>query len=214
MTTLLVLIVVFLIFIFGSLFLALFAISRAGKSATDKVKKQTTTARLPPFNWKFIVLPVIILLLTVVMTAVLYGKLPADVAYHFTEASESDTWTTRGILLCWALLPQVVLVLLALGIIRVISRMGANVDLDETSANLLASIQLVMGNMIVLPQLVLSFTMLNTFVYNAYGTEFVPLWLVAVIIMAVGGIILGIFFTRAVRVVRKLTKEENKQDIS
>ncbi len=56
-----------------------------------------------------------------------------------------------------------------------------------------------MGNMIALPQIILGFAMLRIFIYNSYQIQIMPLWTFALIIMVLGGIILGIFFIRAIK---------------
>ncbi len=56
-----------------------------------------------------------------------------------------------------------------------------------------------MGNMIALPQIILCFAMLDIFSYNSYQVHIMPLWVFALITMGLGGIILGIFFIRAIR---------------
>jgi hypothetical protein len=48
-----------------------------------------------------------------------------------------------------------------------------------------------MGNMIVLPQIVLGFVMLDIIIYNSYRIHLMPLWVFALIVMGIGGIILG-----------------------
>jgi hypothetical protein len=53
--------------------------------------------------------------------------------------------------------------------------------------------------MIALPQLVLAFAMLAIFSYNSYGIYLMPLWVFALIVMGLGGIILGAFFFLAIR---------------
>ncbi len=56
-----------------------------------------------------------------------------------------------------------------------------------------------MGNMVALPQIILCFAMLDIFSYNSYQIHIMPLWVFALIIMGLGGIILGVFFIRAIQ---------------
>jgi hypothetical protein len=58
---------------------------------------------------------------------------------------------------------------------------------------------LLMGNMVALPQLVLVFAMLAIFSYNSYGIYLMPLWIFALIVMGLGGVVLGIVFFLAVQ---------------
>ena len=65
---------------------------------------------------------------------------------------------------------------------------------------------MVMGNMIVLPQIILCFAMLDIFSYNSYQIHLMPLWVFALIVMGLGGMALGIFFILAIRGVSGLTE--------
>ncbi len=61
----------------------------------------------------------------------------------------------------------------------------------------------VMGNMIALPQFILTFAMLDVFLYNAYQIKFIPIWVFITIIMVLGVIILGVFFFQIIRQARR-----------
>jgi len=65
---------------------------------------------------------------------------------------------------------------------------------------------LLMGNMIGLPQIIHCFAMLDIFSYNSFQIHIMPLWVFALIIMGLGGIILGIFFIRAIRQAWKVNR--------
>ncbi len=45
--------------------------------------------------------------------------------------------------------------------------------------------------------------MLDVFLYNAYGVHIMPLWAFALLVMTLGIVILGIFFSLAVRQLRQ-----------
>ncbi len=212
MTLLLVLIGVFLLLIFGSLLFAMLVFSRARTPTPPEATKQTPAVESLSFRWKCVALPIAVLLLTIVMVAWFYGRLPAEVAYRFTDDGTPDAWATRGMLLVWALLPQVLLTLLAAGMTWGVARIGRAVGSIDDPGITLHSLRLVMGNMIALPQLVLGFAMLNTFSYNAYQSQFVPLWLVAIIIMVLAAVSLGIFFTRGIRGVRGVSRDDPHQE--
>jgi membrane-bound ClpP family serine protease len=70
---------------------------------------------------------------------------------------------------------------------------------------------LLMGNMMALPQIILGFAMLQVFSYNAYQIQLMPLWAFALLVMGLGGIILGVFFTLAVRQVWRPRRSNQAQ---
>ncbi len=161
--------------------------------------KQTTTVATLAFHWSYIILPVVILLVSIILTAYFYHLLPVEVAYHFRADGSPDRWLSRGAIILWTLLPQFFLTLLAGAITWGITKLGALFRQSESIWIKPGSILSLMGNMIVLPQVILCFAMLDIFSYNSYQIHILPLWVFAVITMGLGGIILGIFFIRAIR---------------
>ena len=161
--------------------------------------KQTTTEEILTFHWGYIILPVVILLLSIILTAYFYHRLPVEVAYHFQADGTPDRWLSRGAIILWMLLPQLFLTLLAGAITWGITKLSALFRQPEDTLIKPERILLFMGNMIALPQVILCFAMLDIFSYNSYQIHIMPLWVFALIVMGLGGIILGIFFMRAVR---------------
>ncbi len=154
------------------------------------------------FHWSYVYLPIAFLLLSIVLVAFFYQRLPGDVAYQFNSDGSPDKWLRRGTIVLWLLAPQLFLTLLAaaftLGITKLVTLLkpaeGAQVKTEK--------IIRLMGNMVALPQALLFFALLDIFSYNAYRIHILPLWAMAVIIVGVGGVILGVFFMRAIRDVR------------
>ena len=206
MTLLLVLIGVLLLFIFGSLLLVMFVFNQA-KSITSEKAKEPTAVKPSLFPLKAVMLPLVILLLVVVMVLWFYGKLPQEVASRFATDGTPSAWTTRGTLMMWALLPQLMLTLLAVMVAWGVTRIGALGHSAEEAGIKLDNLLLVMGNMIAIPQLILGFAMLNTFGYNAYQVRIVPLWAVVLIIAIAGAVMLGAFF---ITTMRKVWLKDNK----
>ena len=141
-------------------------------------------------------LPLIFLLLSVCLAAYFYPRLPDEIAYHFQDGLP-DRWLSRGATITWLLVPQFLLAGLSaavvLGVIKLGNRFKSTVN--KRSEPML----LLMGNMVALPQLVLAFAMLAIFSYNSYGVYLMPLWIFAIIVMGLGGIILGAVFFLAIQ---------------
>ena len=161
--------------------------------------KQTSPGATLAFHWSYILLPTVVLLLSIILTAYFYRLLPVEVAYHFQSDGSADRWLSRGTIILWMLLPQLFLTLLAGVITWVITRLGALFRQSENTLVKPERILLLMGNMIGLPQIILCFAMLDIFSYNSYQVHLLPLWVFALIVMFLGGIILAIFFIRAMR---------------
>lgn len=170
-----------------------------------EVNKQTAPMPTPAFRLGYIVFPVAILFLSLVLAAIFYPRLTAELGYHFQGDGSPDRWLNRNRIILAMLIPQLILTLVAVATTWGITRLSARLQLPQQTAINRERIFWLMGNMMALPQIVLSFALLDIFVYNAYGIHIMPLWIFAVIVMAAGGIVLGIFFRRAAWEARRTT---------
>ncbi len=105
----------------------------------------------------------------------------------------------RGTIILWMLLPQLSLTMMAGAISWGITKLSVLFRQRESTRIKPERILLLMGNMVALPQIILCFAMLDIFSYNSYQIHIMPLWVFALIVMGLGGVILGIFFVRAMR---------------
>jgi len=159
------------------------------------------TAAVTPlaFHWRYVILPSVLFLLSVILVIYFGRLLPAEVAYRFRPDGSPDGWLSSGMIILWTLLPQFFLTLLAGAITWGTTRLSALFQQTADTGINLERILLLMGNMIAVPQIILFFAMLDIFSYNSYQIHIMPLWLIALIVMGLGVIILGIFFVRAIR---------------
>jgi len=148
------------------------------------------------FRWRYLALPIFVLLLSFGLAAYFYPRLPGDIAYHFKDGLP-DRWLGRGAVTAWLLVAQCLLTGIGAAIVMAITRLGNR--FQPTADKRAEPMLLLMGNMVALPQLVLSFAMLAIFSYNSYGIYLMPLWVFALIVMGLGGIILGILFFFAIK---------------
>jgi uncharacterized membrane protein len=168
---------------------------------TSITDKKTT------FRWTFVVLPVALFIISLILTAIFYQQLPNQVAYHF-QVDSPDRWLSRGAFVAWLLIPQFLFTLLAFIIVRLVLSSARYWPTENT---LMRRLLPVMGNMIALPQLILTFAMLDVFLYNAYQIKFIPIWVFTTIIMVLGVIILGVFFFKIIRQARRQRVKTNQE---
>ena len=171
----------------------------------EPIKQITSRAPLA-FHWSYLILPVVILFLSVMLVVYFYRLLPVELAYHFKSDGSPDRWLSRNTIILWMLLPQLFLTLLAGALTWGVTRLGVLFRQSKSAGIKSGKIISLMGNMIALPQVILGFAMLDIFSYNSYQIHILPLWVFALIIMGLGGIILGIFFIRAVWQARRATR--------
>jgi hypothetical protein len=207
MTVLVVILLVFALLVLaggGALWFVFRQRRAPGKAAP--AAKGTPPASALAFRWSYIILPLVVLLLTVILAAYFYHLLPAQVGYHFKADGSPDRWLGRGTLLLAMLLPQFFFALLAGGIAFGVTHLGVVFRAGPTPALKVGGIISLMSNMVALPQIILGFAMLDIFSYNAYQIHLLPLWVFALLVMLVGGIVLGIFFIRAIQQARAVIK--------
>ena len=155
------------------------------------------------FRCKYISLPLAILLLIVVLTAIFYTQLTDEVAYRFDMSGSPVSWLDRGSILLLTLLPQFILFIIAITITWWIIRAGRSIG-QIASALKPERLLMLMSNIVALPQIIFGFVMLDVFIYNIYGNHLMTIWLFALIIMIIGGIILAIVFIQAFKRSRSL----------
>ncbi len=195
MMAILVVSLIFLLVLGLGTFIFWYAVSRRQKTGKEPATKPTAPGLT--FRWKYIFLPVAILFLAIILAASFYSFLPAEVAYRFNFDGSPKGWLGRGLAILLLLTPQFLLALIALAITRGTARFSRSAHTESTARA--ERILLLMGNMVALPQLVVGFVMIDVFSYNIYNMHLLPVWLFALIVMALGGIIMTILFLRTTK---------------
>jgi len=145
------------------------------------------------FRWSYIIAPLVILLLSIVLSAYFYHLLPAGVAVHFELDGTPDRWLSREMTMVWMLLPQLLLVLLAGIIAWGITKLGILFGQSGGSGVKAERIISFMGNLVALPQLIVFFAMVDILSYNAYQTHILPMWIFLLVILVLVTVALVVF---------------------
>jgi uncharacterized membrane protein len=177
------------------------------ENTRQEIAISSTIQNKIPFRWTYIALPAGLLLLSIILAAVFYFQLPADIAYHF-RAGAPDKTVALGAFFAWMIVPQVFFTLLAMALVRVAMLGVKYAPPGETPLTQLLPI---MGNMAGLPQVIIFIAMLQFFLYNAYQTSPVPLWIIALVVLLLGGIALVILFMRIIKQFRKKKVKINQE---
>jgi TRAP-type C4-dicarboxylate transport system permease small subunit len=151
------------------------------------------------FRWSYIVLPLVILLISIGISIYFYAKLPDPLNYRLSADNSPASMISRNGIMLWAILPQFLLTLFTFIIAYGTTRISHLFAQAATAGVKLDTILLIMSNMVVIPQLVLLFTMLNIFRYDSSQTSIDLIWWVSLAIIIVGLVFLGIFFVRTIR---------------
>jgi len=169
--------------------------------------ERTTAEPAYVFKWKYIALPAVVLLITIVLTLVFYARLPEEMAWRFGSDGAPVRTAARGTVVLWGLGIQFLLVLAALAAVQTMTGLANRFIEPETAVINPERIFMLMGNMPVLLQLILSFAMVDIFSYNSYQVHLPPVWIFTLIVLVLGGVVLSIFAYQAVRLAWKANKE-------
>ncbi|MBI4295738.1 MAG: DUF1648 domain-containing protein [Chloroflexi bacterium] len=156
----------------------------------------TPRTKASGFRLQYILFPLIVLLLSFLITVIFVGRLPDEVAYRFTRDGEPEAWLSRNAVISLLLLPQIAMTLMAMGIVGLIAKLGVLAQAGSASGGWIkpGKETAFMGNAFGLPQAVLFFVTLDIFSYNSYRIHLVPTWLLLVIAMVLATVAMVALF--------------------
>ncbi len=157
------------------------------------------------FRWSYFLLPTMIFLVSLVLTAAFYARLPATLAYHYNGAGVPDRWLGRNQIVFVTLLPQFFLTLLSVITTWGVARLSSQFQQIQISVKPERIISL-MGNIVALPEMILAFFMLDVYLYNTAKIHIMPVWAFGTIVMVAGAVFLAAFFFQSLRGARRTTK--------
>jgi len=168
--------------------------------------REKNKAKSPPetsgaglsFSLGYVALPVALLAMSIILAAVFYPRLAAEVAYRFNFDGSPRNLASRQAVVFVTLFGQFVLTLLAGTVAWGATRLSSSAG-QAASAKSTRTLVLVMGNMVAVPQLVIGFVMTDIFGYNVYGRHLLPLWAFSLAVMLLAGAVLVIFFIKTIR---------------
>ena len=164
---------------------------------------QDTAKRAPlTFRWRYIMLPIAISALFIILAAVFYSKLPAEIGYHFRPDGTPDRWLSREMAMVLMLAPQLLLTLLAGAATRGITKLGILSSQTEGAGMEPQKLLSRMGNAIALPQVVIGLVILDIFTYNAHQIHILPTWAL-LLVLGVATIALVLLLIVTLRKARK-----------
>jgi uncharacterized membrane protein len=193
-----IIIIIFLLGLGGGA-IAWFMLRQRQAAKSQEATRETAGKVTLPFRWSYIIAPLAVFILSLILIAYFAPHLPNEVAYHFSPDGSPDKWFSRSAAIGWAVVIQLFLIVVAIAIPWGTTKLSALAGQTEGAVIKPARTLSLMGNMIALPQIILLFAMLDIFSYNSYQTHLMPVWIFALIVMVIGGIILGVFFIQAVR---------------
>jgi uncharacterized membrane protein len=168
--------------------------------------KEGQTATRLPFKWKYILAPLVLLVIAVVAALLYYGKLPFQMPYHFDSNGAPDGWILPQFALMIGIGIQVVLVIISFLIIQATRRMATLVTAGESTVKP-ETIITITGNIPAFLQIVFLFLMVDIF-YNAiYFKHLIPMWVFLIIVIVLATVA---FIAFSVYIAIRALKQSNK----
>ena len=172
-------------------------IRRMRSKQTDNV---THTAL--KFRWMYLVIPFILLLFSIVIVLVAYPSLPESVAYRFSTGGAPRSYFPRATFVSLMLGAQLFITVLVGGLAVGIVQFG-NSLLKKSALQFNAQgVTWLMSNMLVLPQVILAFILLDSSYYALQLEHLMTPWLFSLIAVACGSVILLFVFIQTFTQIR------------
>jgi uncharacterized membrane protein len=165
-------------------------------SAAGEAKANTPVKTELAFEWKYVTLPVIIFITSIIIAAMFFFQLPDEIAYRFTSGGAAESWMGRITITAIMLGLQFVIIAMVVLIIRTIIGFAKTIEQSSPGFNP-DRFMLLIGNIAALPQLVLAVIMFDIFSFNVVNKHVLSIWLLILIMAISGAIILSVFFIRA-----------------
>jgi uncharacterized membrane protein len=157
------------------------------------------------FEWKYVTLPLIIFIISIIIAAMYFFQLPDEVAYRFTSDGTAESW--MGKITITAIMLGVQFVIISMVILIVKAIVGFGKAIEQSSPNFNPDrFMLLIGNIAALPQLVLAVVMFDIFSFNLIDKHVLSIWLIILILAISSAVILTAFFIKAFIQTRKANK--------
>jgi uncharacterized membrane protein len=146
------------------------------------------------FRFSYMVLPVAVAVVTIIGLALLYSSLPGEVFFRFSSSGAPRGSISRELFMVLMIGAQLVLVAAAAVISFVVLRMAKRMLKEYEPAIDPGRIIWLMANMVVLPQLIVSFVALDAAYYANSGSHIVTPWLFSLATVGLGTLVIIFLF--------------------
>jgi uncharacterized membrane protein len=158
----------------------------------------STSGQPPPlvFRLRYIAAPLILAVTCLVIALAFVPALPSPLGFRFAGDGTVLTATNKYAFIALMLAAQIVCALAAWAIARTIIRMGRRA-LKTTQPQIpLDGYIALMSNMILLPQLILAYIMLDALIHGMWERHLISAGLFSILTIAIGSLILIFMFAR------------------
>lgn len=166
------------------------------KPALPDNKLSSTQVGPLVFRWNFVVAPLVLAIACLLTTLAFIFYLPSQLAFRFNPDGSVLNTMNKYIFAMLIVASQSLCALAALSIARAIVRLGKRMyKAGEPQMNLSGFVSL-MSNMVLLPQVILAYLMLDAFIYGVWSRHLISTRTFAITAIVIGSAILPVLFTR------------------
>jgi uncharacterized membrane protein len=163
------------------------------KSAVETSAQATGTLA---FRWSYVVAPLTLSVVCIIIAASFAAFLPNPIAFRFMSNGAARMSTNTYSFIVLMLLAQVICALAAWGIAGTIVHLGHNSFKTSAPQLPLSGYITLMTNMVLLPQLILAYIMLDAFIYGTWARHLISVGLFSILTIAIGSLVLIFMFAR------------------
>ncbi|MCL2707102.1 MAG: DUF1648 domain-containing protein, partial [Dehalococcoidia bacterium] len=162
----------------------------------------------PVFRVSFIIAPVVLAGLCIIASILFYSSLQPSIAFHFNADGEARRTMGKIVFTLIMSVAQILGVLISWGTASIIIKLGKSAFKISAPQFKLDGFITLMSNMILLPQIILAYLMLDAFIFNVWQRHFT-----SVIHFSVAAIIIGsaIIFGAFILLISQARSAVNKQ---
>jgi hypothetical protein len=182
--------------------------SRKQETADQSAPQPVVQPAAPAFRLSFVIVPIVLAALCLIVALCFYPSLQSPIAYRFGASGEikSNMNTVAFVMVMGA--AQIIGALIAWGTASVIIKMGHSAFKTSAQQFKLDGFISLMSNMILLPQIIAAYLMLDAFIYNVWQRHFISATYFTIATIIIGS---GIIFVVFVRLLLQARSAVNKQ---
>ncbi|MCL2140552.1 MAG: hypothetical protein FWH42_02575 [Dehalococcoidia bacterium] len=158
--------------------------------AQPKTSPSEKSHLIPAFRISFVIAPATLAVFAIILSACVFGALPASIDYRFTSEGVGRNSMSSIIFVLVLSAIQVICAIIAWGTVSIIVRLSHNYFRDEAPLFKLDGFIMLMSNMVLLPQVILSYFMLDTYIYALWEKHLIPVTTFAFAVIIIGSLII------------------------
>ncbi len=148
------------------------------------------------FRYRYILFPCLLALVCVILLMVFYNRMPAELGLRFASDGTPKTLMSKNAFVFLMLGIQIGIVAVASIISAIFLKIARSVTRNSPTSFDLSGFIAIMSNMLLLPQLILAYIMLDSFIYGIQGTHGISLLAFSLLTVGIGSIVIVILFVR------------------